>query len=124
MKNFTLVAAFTALAGAADASNRISALDFLVDGKSHRGHRVAIHGCTVIGASASIVMCNVRNRGNQVGNVILDGDSMDRASLRRSLTECSDMMPTKRCEIVEMTGEVRVNGMGDVRLDKASITWR
>lgn len=124
MIRILLVASLACTSGIVGAAERISAFDFLIDGKSYRGNQVAIHGCTVIGASASILMCNVKSRGNSVGNIIIDGDSMDRASLRRSMTECSSMEPKRSCEIREMTGHVRVNGMGDLRLDQAIISWR
>jgi len=100
------------------------ALDFLVDAKEHAGKEVTVRDCTIIGAMASVVMCNVTSKGNSVGSVILDGDSMDRASLRRSLERCSGMRPVSACQIVSLSGRVRINAMGDVRVDGARLNWK
>jgi hypothetical protein len=115
--SFLLVS--TAIAHAKD----MSAFDLLIDGKSLDGQQVTVKDCTVIGAMASIVMCNVQTRGNSVGNLIIDGDTMERPSLRRALSQCSDMRPMAACKVASLTGKVRINRSGDLRLDNASVSW-
>lgn len=119
---FGILALLSTLAPPAWARD-LSALDFLVDGKALDGQQVTVKDCTVIGAMSSIVMCSAIRRGNSVGSVILDGDSMDRSALRRALNECSDMRPAAKCAVAAVTGKVRINRMGDVRIDGAAISW-
>lgn len=99
------------------------ALDFLVDSKSQAGRLVHVLGCTIILASASSVLCNVRVQGRPVGNVLLDGDSMAREDLRRALNECAGGAPRPACH-VDLRGRVRVNATGDVWVDDSSLVWR
>lgn len=66
MIRLLLAASIACTGGMAGAAERISAFDLLIDGKIHKGRQVLVHGCTVIGASASILMCNVRARPERV----------------------------------------------------------
>lgn len=116
--------ALAMLVPATSMAQDMRALDFLVDAKQHSGKEVVVRDCTIIGAMAGIVMCNVLSKGHSVGNIILDGNSMDRASLRRSLERCSDMRPTAACQVQSLSGRVRVNSMGDVRVDQAVLAWK
>lgn len=122
MKPFALGLAFALLASPAVAWD-LTGLDYLVDAKAYGGREVTVRDCTIIGAMASIVMCNVQSRGKSVGNVLLDGDTMDRTSLRRALSRCPDMEPAPRCRVALILGKVRINGAGEARLENATIQW-
>jgi hypothetical protein len=104
-------------------AKEMSALDFIVDGKSFDGQEVTVKDCTVVAALSSVVMCSVQSKGRSVGPVVLDGDTLERSALRRSLIECAGMLPIAACKVTSVTGRVRVNRVGDLRIDNAVVKW-
>lgn len=110
--------------GVSDArATDLSGIDFLVDGRTYDGKEVTVRDCTIISALSLSVICAVQNKGNIVGNVMLDGATMDRSSLRRALTECAERKPVPGCRVDLVLGRVRATLAGEVWLDNAMIFW-
>ncbi len=69
----------------------ISSLDYLVDGKNYIDKPTTINRCNVHNAASSFLSCyvypNIDTLTN-VGNIIIDGDTLRRDDLRKALNMC------------------------------------
>jgi hypothetical protein len=86
--------------------------DFLVDGRSDIGKRVTVTGCQFMFASADSITCAAVKIGNNgspsfLGQILIEGSSLERENLRRALNNCTDFPPRigKECS-GDVTGTV------------------
>ena len=102
----------------------MSGVDFLVDYKDFIGREVQVGPCKIALADASSVFCQVANpSGNRVGLIQMPSASMDRASLRRALTDCAGSKTVKQCVASSVTGTVSPNRSVPT-LEGAVINWQ
>ena len=102
----------------------MSGLDFLVDYKDFIGREVQVGPCKIDFADDSRVFCEVANpSGNTVGTILMRSASMDRASLRRAMTDLAGFRPAKECVASLVSGIASASGFGPT-LERAVINWR
>lgn len=125
------LAVIVAVTAEAESPPVVDILDFLVNQRDYLGKAVTIKNCHFVFPSVQSITCAALKDGNSPGEILIDGPTLDRASLRRMINDCSAFILDQgpKCmgsitgTVYDTFAELGVKNYAILGIKNVTVTW-